>query len=230
MLSIGESNDTHLRDSRVTLDEFRPLLRGYLHLGAAVAAVLGFGALLLLADSAKAYVGGAIFALSLIALYTVSGVYHSIGWGPRMRNVLKRLDHAMIFVLIAGSYTPFCLFAGSPTWGIGLLAVVWSVAGVGVVLKLIWPDAPRWLSVGLYIATGWIALVAATQITSWYAIFPLLVLTLGGVLYTVGGVVYGLRRPNPFPRVFGYHEVFHLLVIAASVLHYTVVAAYLMPA
>ncbi|HVP04635.1 MAG TPA: hemolysin III family protein [Dehalococcoidia bacterium] len=214
----------------MTLDESRPLLRGYLHLGAAVAAVAGLVALVLLADSPKAYVGGAVFAVSLIALYTVSGVYHSIPWGPRMRGVLKRLDHAMIFVMIAGGYTPFCLFAGSPAWGISLLAVVWSVAAAGVVLKLAWPNAPRWLSVGLYLATGWIALVAATQLADWYAIGPLAVMALGGVLYSAGGIIYGLRRPNPFPRVFGYHEVFHALVIAGSVLHFAVVAAYLMPA
>jgi hemolysin III len=214
----------------MTLDDFRPLLRGYLHLGAAVAAALGLVLLVLLANSPKAYVGGAVFAVSLIALYTVSGVYHSIGWGPRMRAVLKRLDHAMIFVLIAGSYTPFCLFAGSPAWGIALLAIVWSIAGAGVALKIAWPNAPRWLGVSLYLVAGWIALVAATKITDWYAIGPLLVVALGGVLYSIGGVIYGLRRPNPFPRVFGYHEVFHTLVIAGSVLHYTIVAAYLMPA
>jgi hemolysin III len=215
----------------VTVDQIcRPLLRGYLHLGAAGAAVLGLVLLILLADSPRAYAGGAVFATSLIALYTVSGVYHSVAWGPRMRAVLKRVDHAMIFVLIAGSYTPFCLFAGSPAWGIALLAVVWSIAGAGVALKIAWPGAPRWLSVGLYMGTGWIALVAATKITDWYAIGPLLVVALGGVLYSAGGVIYGFRRPDPFPRVFGYHEVFHTLVIAGSVLHYGVVAAYLMRA
>lgn len=213
----------------MTLDEFCPLLRGYFHLAAAFAAVAGLVALLLLADSAKAYVGGAVFAVSLIALYTVSGVYHSVPWGGRVRGVLKRLDHAMIFVMIAGGYTPFCLFAGSPAWGISLLAVVWSIAGAGVALKLAWPNAPRWLSVGLYLGTGWIAVVAATQLADWYAVGPLAVMALGGVLYSIGGVIYGLRRPNPFPRVFGYHEVFHLLVIAGSVLHFTVVAVYLMP-
>lgn len=205
------------------------MLRGYLHLGAAVAAVVGLVLLVLLADSPRAYIGGAIFASSLIGLYTVSGIYHSVSWGPRMRAVLKRLDHAMIFVLIAGSYTPFCLFAGSPAWGITLLAVVWSIAGAGVALKVAWPGAPRWLGVGLYIGTGWIALVAATKLTDWYAIGPLIVLAIGGVLYSIGGIIYGIRRPDPFPRVFGYHEVFHALVIAGSVLHYGVVAAYLMP-
>lgn len=211
----------------MTLDDLRrPLLRGYLHLGAAVAAVVGLVVLLLLADSPKAYVAGAVFAASLIGLYTVSGLYHTIQWGPRMSGVLKRLDHAMIFVMIAGGYTPFCLFAGSPAWGIGLLAVVWATAAAGVALKIAWPNAPRWLSVGLYIGMGWIVLVAATKITDWYAVGPLLVVALGGVLYSIGGVIYGLRRPNPFPRVFGYHEVFHTLVIAGSILHFTVVATY----
>lgn len=210
--------------------EPRPLLRGYFHLGAAAAAVVGCVVLVLLADSPRAYVGGAIFAASLIALYLVSGTYHTITWGPRMRSFFRRLDHAMIFVVIAGSYTPFCLIAASTGWGITLLALVWSLAGAGVALKIAWPTAPRWLGVSLYVATGWIALVAATEIADWFALIPLLLLAAGGVLYTIGGVIYAAKRPNPFPRVFGYHEVFHLLVIAGSVLHYSVVAGWLIPA
>jgi hemolysin III len=212
------------------LDERRPLLRGYFHLAAALAAVAGAVVLVLLADSPRAYVGGAVFAVSLIALYAISGTYHAIAWGRRSRAVLKRLDHAMIFVLIAGTYTPFCLLAASDAWGISLLAIVWSIAGMGVALKLAWPDAPRWLSVGLYLATGWIALVAVTELADWFALAPLLLLAGGGLLYSAGGVIYALRRPDPFPRVFGYHEVFHLFVIAGSVLHYSLVAGYLMPA
>ncbi|HEY5625897.1 MAG TPA: hemolysin III family protein [Dehalococcoidia bacterium] len=212
------------------MDEHRPLLRGYFHLAAALAAVIGSVGLVLLADTPRAYVGGAVFATSLIALYTISGTYHTITWGDRARAVLKRLDHAMIFVLIAGTYTPFCLLAASDAWGIPMLAVVWSIAGIGVALKIVWPDAPRWLSVGLYMATGWIALVAATELADWFALVPLLLLAGGGLLYSAGGVIYALRRPNPFPRVFGYHEVFHLLVIAGSVLHYSLIAGYLMSA
>jgi hemolysin III len=209
----------------MTLNDLRrPLLRGYSHLVAAVGAAIGLVALVLLADSPRAYVGGVVFASSLLSLYVVSGLYHSIGWGPRVRSLFKRLDHAMIFVLIAGTYTPFCLFAGSPAWGISLLAVVWSLAGAGVTLKIAWPNSPRWLSVALYLAVGWLGVVAATKLADWYAILPLLVVALGGVLYSIGGVVYGLRRPDPFPRVFGYHEVFHVLVIAASALHFGAVA------
>jgi hemolysin III len=204
-------------------------LRGYSHLGAAGAAVAGCVVLILLADSARAYIGGAVFAASLIALYLVSGTYHSVSWGPRVRSAFRRLDHAMIFVVIAGSYTPFCLLAANGVWAISILALVWSVAGAGIALKLAWPSAPRWLGVGLYVGTGWIALVAATELADWFALVPLVLLAAGGVLYTLGGVIYALRRPDPFPRVFGYHEVFHVFVIGGSILHYTVVAGWLIP-
>jgi len=210
--------------------ERRPLLRGYFHLVAAVAAVAGLLLLVLRADSPRAYAGGAIFAVSLILLYTTSATYHTIAWGRRMHALLKRLDHAVIFLVIAGSYTPFCLLAASDAWGISILAAVWSIAVAGAILKLAWPGVPRWLGVGLYIGTGWVALVAATEMADWFAVFPLLLLAAGGLLYTLGGVTYALRRPNPFPRVFGYPEVFHLLVVAGSVLHYSLVAGYLMPA
>lgn len=210
------------------MDERRPLLRGYFHLGAALAAVAGLVLLVGLANSAEAYAGGIIFAVSLVALYTTSGTYHAISWGRRMRGLMKRLDHAMIFVLIAGTYTPFCLLAASRAWGTGILIVVWSVAIAGIALKVSWPSAPRWLGVSLYVATGWIALVAVTELADWLAVVPLALLATGGILYTMGGVIYAARWPNPFPRVFGYHEVFHLFVIAGSALHYSLVAGYLM--
>jgi hemolysin III len=214
----------------LTSPERRPILRGYFHLAAAVAAVAGLVLLVFLADSPRAYVGGAIFATSLVLLYTTSATYHVITWGRRVRGVLKRLDHSMIFVLIAGTYTPFCLLAASDAWGFSILAVVWSVAAAGIALKVAWPGAPRWLGVACYLATGWLALVAASELASWFALFPLLLLAGGGVLYTLGGLTYALRRPDPFPRVFGYHEVFHLFVIGGSALHYSLVAGYLMRA
>ncbi len=216
--------------SRTEAPERKPLLRGWFHLCAAVAAVIGLVALILLADSAEAYAGGSIFAASLIALYATSATYHTITWGHRMRGFLKRLDHSMIFVLIAGTYTPICLVAASTAWGITLLAVVWAIALAGIVLKVCWPGAPRWLSVLLYASAGWLGVVAAVPLTDWLAWAPIGLLIFGGVLYTIGGVIYAARRPNPWPRVFGYHEVFHLLVIAGSALHYTLVAIYLMPA
>ncbi len=209
--------------------EHRPLLRGYFHLGAAIASGVGLVGLMLLARSPRAYAGGAVFALSLLLLYSVSATYHTVRWGRRMSGVLKRLDHSMIFVMIAGGYTPFCLMVLLGAWGISLLTVVWSLAAAGIALKVAWPNAPRWLGVGLYLATGWIAVVAVGQLASWFALVPALLLVGGGLLYSSGGLIYALRRPNPFPLVFGYHEVFHVLVIAGSMLHYAVVAGYLMP-
>lgn len=203
----------------------RPALRGTLHVAATVLAILGAAWLLLEANSPTGYVGAAVFATSLILLYGTSASYHQIRWRPRGRAVLKRLDHAMIFVLIAGTYTPFCLDV-SLAWGIPILSVVWGLAGAGVLVKLARPDAPRWLSVTLYVSLGWVAFAAASEVVSRYAGGPLALLVLGGVAYTIGGVVYALGRPNPWPRVFGYHEVFHALVVAGSALHYSAIAFY----
>jgi len=206
----------------------RPLLRGVSHLGAAVAAVAGAVWLLLIADSPSEYVGAAIFSASLILLYGTSASYHRISWRPTIGRLLRRLDHAMIFVLIAGTYTPLCLKISLP-WGIPILSVVWGVAGAGVLLRLIWLGGPRWLRVALYVTLGWVALVGTSELVQEFAPGLLAMLALGGVLYTLGGLVYAVRRPDPWPRVFGYHEVFHLLVIAGSAVHYAVVAAFVLP-
>jgi len=204
----------------------RPVLKGTFHLAAAVAAVFGAAWLLILADSPTGYVSAAIFGASLILLYGTSATYHQIrkpSWG----RVAKRLDHAMIFVLIAGTYTPFCLDV-SLAWGIPMLAVVWSLAGAGALLKVFWPDGPRWLSVGLYVGLGWVAIVAVSEVINHYLGGPLALLLTGGVLYTIGGVIYAMRRPDPWPRIFGYHEVFHAFVVAGSAVHYSLVVAYIL--
>lgn len=207
----------------------RPLLRGTIHLCAAFAAIAGGLALLLLASSPRSYVGGAIFAVSLFLLYATSAVYHRITWKPSLRLLMRRLDHSMIFVLIAGTYTPFCLLVLSNGWGISMLSIIWGIAGGGILLKLAWPGAPKWLSVVLYVTIGWIALIPGFELAQKLDALPLFMLVLGGVLYTLGGMVYGLRMPDPWPRVFGYHEVFHSLVVAGSTIHYLVVAIYLLP-
>ena len=206
----------------------RPLLRGVFHLPASIAAIAGAVVLMLLADSARAYVGGAIFGASLILLYTTSAVYHRITWSPRLRGIARRLDHSMIFVLIAGTYTPVSLLVLDTAWWISVLAVVWGIAAAGIILKVAWPWAPKWLGVTFYVIAGWLALVTAPQLVAWFTTGSLALLLSGGILYTVGGVVYAIGKPNPFPRVFGYHEVFHVLVIAGSVLHYSLVALYVL--
>lgn len=193
-------------------------------MAAAIAALFGTAWLLVVAGSPAGYAGGGVFGTSLILLYGTSATYHQIR-RPSWTYVAKRLDHAMIFVLIAGTYTPFCLDVNL-AWGIPMLAVVWTLAGAGALLKVMWPDGPRWLSVGLYVGLGWVAIFAASEVVSQYLGSPLALLLTGGLLYTIGGVVYALRRPDPWPRIFGYHEVFHTFVVAGSAVHFLAVAVY----
>jgi hemolysin III len=197
----------------------KPTMRGVLHSWAApVAALLGL-LLLLLAEGEKARAATGVWAASLTGLFGVSAAYHRGNWGPRARAHLQRIDHSMIFVLIAGSYTPICLLVlqGAKSWV--LLAVVWGGALFGVVTRLLWRTAPRWLFVPMYIALGWVALavlpdlaVSAPPLANW-------LLIIGGVLYTVGALVFATRWPDPSPRHFGFHEVFHLLTILAAATH-----------
>jgi hemolysin III len=207
----------------------RPMLRGVSHVSAAIAAMLGAPLLLLVADSPRAYVGGAIFATSLILLYGTSAAYHRITWTPLFRAIISRMDDSMVLVLIGGTYTPFCLVVLNNAWGITMLSVVWGVAGAGVITNLAWPARPRWLRVAFYVILGWLGLVSAGELAARLSASPLALLVLGGVLYTLGGLVYAARNPDPWPRVFGYLEVFHLLVVAGSALHYSLVAIYVLP-
>lgn len=206
--------------------EPRPLMRGTLHLAAAMLAPAGLVLLMFLADSPRRFVGASIFSTSLILLYTSSASYHLVPWSDRLRAVMKRVDHSMIFVFIAGTYTPLCLILLDDVWGIPMLAAVWSLAAVGVLTTIFWPDAPRWLRVGLYLGIGWIGVIPALQVLPAMSAGQLALLCLGGALYTVGAVVYARRSPNPFPRVFGFHEVFHTLVVAGSALHFALIALY----
>lgn len=205
----------------------RPVLRGVSHLGAAIAAVLGLPVLLLIAGSPREYVAAALFAASLVLLYATSAGYHLIAWRPALRGLIRRLDHSMIFVLIVGTYTPFCLLAVDLAWGISILSVAGGVAAIGITVKLAWPHAPRWLGVAFYLALGWLGLAAAPEVLEEFTAGSLALLVGGGVLYTLGGVVYALRWPDPHPRVFGYHETFHLLVIGGTALHYWLIVTYL---
>jgi hemolysin III len=214
------------RDAATSAEPPRPLLRGVLHGIAAVLVPFGIVTLLLLADSPRRYVGAAIFTTSLLLLYASSALYHLAPWPDRLHGWMKRVDHSMIFVLIAGTYTPFCLVVLSNAWGIPMLAVVWTLTAAGVLLAVVHPDAPRWLNVGLYIGLGWVGVVAAAPVISalpWGAIGMLM---LGGGLYTVGAVIYAVRHPDPLPKIFGFHEVFHSFVIAGSAVHFTLIAVY----
>lgn len=199
----------------------RPALRGYIHLAAALISPFALVALIRMADSPSATVGAAIFCSALILAYSSSAAYHLLPW-----RALQRVDHAMIFVLIAGTFTPFTLRALSIPWGIPVLATVWALAGAGIVGRLLFPSRSRWMRTGPYIVLGWVALVPAYQL--WrslpHAAFALILV--GGALYSIGGLVYATRRPDPFPAVFGYHEVFHALTVAAGGVFYFVIASY----
>ncbi len=207
----------------------RPMFRGTFHGVAALVAPFALVYLVLISRSPTAYVGAAIFASSLILLYGTSATYHLVRWGERHADIVERIDHSMIFVLIAGTYTPFCLCVVGWAWGIPLLAVIWSLAGAGILVQTLWPSAPRWISVGSYVLLGWTGLIAASQVVATLPLAPVALLVTGGVLYSVGALVYARRRPDPLPRTFGYHEVFHSLVIAGTLAHFSVIAMWVLP-
>ena len=203
----------------------RPKLRGYLHLASAIVAPFALVLLVLVADSPRGIVGGAIFGASLVVLYGTSATYHVLV-GQRLRGFMSRLDRSVIFIFIAGAYTPFVLKLMSNAWGIPILGVVGGLAIVGFVTTLVAPEAPRWVRVGLYLILGWIGIVGITELVRALPGEAMALMVLGGVLFSVGGATYATRRPDPFPRVFGYHEMFHALQVAATAVLYSVVAIY----
>jgi hemolysin III len=201
----------------------KPLLRGVSHEIAAGVALAGLVALVLLAPGPRARLGALVYGSSLVALFSVSALYHRPTWSPRARLWMRRLDHSAIFLLIAGTFTPICLLIGDER-ARTLLAVVWAGAGLGVLRALLWPEAPRLVATALYLLLGWAAVPLVPAMYRALGTGPLLLLAAGGMLYSVGAVIYATRSPDPFPRVFGYHEIFHALVVAAAGLHFAVAA------
>jgi hemolysin III len=206
----------------------RPLLRGLLHLGAFVVAVC-LGIALALVAGPRHAPGFAVYGLAVAALFGVSALYHRGRWRPGVRARLRRLDHSMIFVLIAGTYTPVCLYVLDDGIGRALLAVVWGGALLAAVLELRRTPAPPALIVALSIALGWVAVIALPGVVDQLGWVATALIGLGGVLYTVGAVIYARRSPDPLPDVFGYHEVFHALTIGGAACHYAVIAFWVLP-
>jgi hemolysin III len=205
---------------RGKLEEVKPRLRGWLHAGAAPLSLAAGVVLIALSPNASTRLGSTVFATSALVLFTVSAIYHRGSWSPRVWAWLRRFDHANIFLLIAGSYTPFTLLFLEGRDRTVLLTVVWTGALLGVLFRLIWPHAPRWLYTPVYIALGYAAVFFLGDFVHSAGTAVLTLMLVGGGLYTLGGVVYGFRRPNPSPRWFGFHEVFHSLTVAAFVTHY----------
>ena len=209
----------------------KPRLRGVFHQWACACAVpLGL-VLVILAGTARARIALSVYALSLVGLFGASALYHRIDWrSVTARDWMRRLDHSMIFVLIAGSYTPFAMLVLHGPLAIAILVGVWAGALLGVAFNLVWSGAPTWLRAALYVSLGWVAVAALPELGGAIGISGMMLLGLGGVLYTLGAVVYAVKRPDPVPSVFGYHEVFHTLVIAAAVLQCAVIVFWILPA
>jgi hemolysin III len=208
----------------------KPRLRGVSHQWAFFVSVATGVALVLAAPNGRATAAVAIYAFSVAGLFGASALYHRINWSTTgARRWMRRLDHSMIFLLIAGTYTPFAVLVLNGPLATAILIIVWTAALGGIVLKLAWIDAPKWLVALIYVAIGWVALAAFPQLLDKLGVTATAMVAAGGLLYTVGAVVYARKRPDPSPTVFGYHEIFHALVILAAALQYAVVAFWVLP-
>ncbi|MET4429596.1 MULTISPECIES: hemolysin III family protein [unclassified Mycolicibacterium] len=224
--ATGEDLPQILADSITNLLD-KPRARGWIHLVVAVLAVVAGAALVAVAAvnvSSRAGWATLIYAVAIIAMFSVSAIYHRVDWiSPITEKWMMRLDHSLIFVFIAGSYTPFALLAMPHHTGTDLLILVWTGAAAGVALKMLWPSAPRWVGVPLYLLLGWAAIGFAGSLKDGGGLVAVVLLVAGGVLYNVGAVFYGFRWPNPWPQTFGYHEFFHAFTAVAAVCHYAAV-------
>jgi hemolysin III len=228
--AMGERATAAKEATAEAIAAVKPKLRGVSHEWAFFLSI-GFGvALVILAESPKATLAAAIYAVSLSALLGTSALYHRVNWTrPRVRQWMRRLDHSMIFFLIAGTYTPFALLVLDGALADAILAVVWIGAVAGAIVEMVWIDHPKWASALIYLSLGWVAVATFPGLWSSMGAAGTLLVAAGGLLYTAGAVVYAVQRPNPSPAIFGYHEVFHLLVIAAAVAHFSAIAFFALP-
>jgi hemolysin III len=211
-------------------EELRPLLRGVTHAYAFWVALAAAVVLTALVPAGTPRIASIVYGLGLCGLFAASGTYHRWRWNPRWRPLLRRIDHSTIFVFIAASYTPVALLVMHGTLRWAILAAVWAGALGGVVLSVAWITAPRVLSAACYLALGWTVMFALPQMIDALDVAPLVLLAVGGLLYTVGAVVYATKRPNPWPSTFGFHEVFHALVILAAAVQFIALAGWVFPA
>ena len=229
--AMGERVDAAKDVAADAIAAVKPRLRGVSHEWAFfVSLFLGTG-LILAADTPRATLAVAIYAVSLSALFGTSALYHRVNWKrPRARLWMRRLDHTMIFFLIAGTYTPFALLVLHGTLATAILIAVWVGALAGTIVEMIWIEAPKWVTAIIYLQLGWVAIVAFPELWSGLGVAGTMLVAIGGLLYTVGAVVYATQRPDPNPSVFGYHEVFHLFVILAAAAQFAAVAFFALPA
>jgi len=207
----------------------KPRLRGVFHQYCFFISLIGGTGLVLASPTGRAQVASAVYAAALTGLFGSSALYHRVTWSPPARRWMRRLDHSMIFVLIAGTYTPFAVLIASGTQRLAVLAAVWGAALLGALLRLFWIDAPKWISVALAFAMGWLVIGSTPGLALQTGPAAVFLIVLGGVLYSIGALVYAFRRPNPAPAVFGYHEVFHAFVCAAAAAHFATIAFFVIP-
>ena len=212
------------------MDKFRDPVSGLTHLAAAVLSALGLGVLLWLGrDNLIKELSLLVYGIGLVLMFSSSAVYHLVKAGTRVTQLLRKLDHSAIYLLIAGTYTPICLHFFSGFWRWGMLGIIWSMALAGVVVKLFIIRAPRWLTAGVYLVMGWMSVMAVNEIIRSMPAGALVWLVLGGVFFTIGAVVYIRKWPDFYPGVFGFHEVWHIFVILGAFSHFVVIAAYIAP-
>ncbi len=211
-----------IEDAAAHPQEPKPRWRGWIHAGTFPVAVAAGIVLIVLADSTPAKWASAVFMASSLLLFGISALYHRIPWKPKTKIIFRRLDHANIFLLIAGTYTPIAVVALPPNKGILLLIIVWAGALLGIGFRVFWTGAPRWLYVPLYVALGWAAIAYLVDIAN-ANIATMVLVICGGLLYTIGAVVYGFKRPNPWPGTFGFHEIFHVCTVLAFLCHWTAI-------
>ncbi len=202
----------------------KPRLRGWIHLGTCPLALAAGIVLVCLAPTTKSRIAAAVFGITATMLFGTSAIYHRGTWSPRLQSVLRRLDHSNIFLIIAGTYTPFAVVLLTAERARELLLIVWAGAIGGVLFRVFWVGAPRWLYVPVYVALGWVAVFYFGPFLKHGGVALVVLIVVGGLLYTLGAVVYGTKRPDPSPRWFGFHEIFHSFTVAAFAAHYIAVS------
>jgi hemolysin III len=228
---LETARDAAAEKATEAIASVKPRLRGVSHEWAFFISLVLGAALIVAAKTPQATLAVAIYAVSLSALLGTSALYHRVNWKrPDVRRWMRRLDHSMIFFLIAGTYTPFALLVLNGPLADAILAVVWAGAVIGAIVEMVWIEHPKWVAALVYMSLGWVAVIAFPGMWEEMGVGGTLLVAAGGLLYTVGAVVYATQRPNPSPRVFGYHEVFHALVILAAAAHFAAIAFFALPA
>ena len=229
--AMGERVEAVKQAASELQEKVKPKLRGVIHEYSFPISVIAGAILVIAASGGRERLALGIYAVSLSALLGTSALYHRVNWKrPSTRRWMRRLDHSMIFLLIAGTLTPFALLVLDGSLATAVLVAVWAGAAAGIVVELVWTDSPKWVSVLVYLAVGWIGAMAFPAIVAEAGFGAGALIVLGGLFYTAGAVIYAIQRPDPSPAVFGYHEIFHVLVVAAAAAHFAAIAIYAGPA